>query len=319
MVKAAKRNYETFKTPTSFVTAQKVQRTYMPDEQADLDIKTSVNKIGEIVNLSQELNSLLWDKMYKGSTYEDIKDLYYDICQLDVMSGIEIDKAKKEFDIDNAKELDCIRKKYNDVFSCNDKKVVPYFFAHIARQKGYYNPERKEYRKYNTTMDYVQKKVNSFRAVKESKENKELAPFVSVLDKKKYRKVNVNYRQVKYIIKLLKDFNNNKIAVKGSDLEVKEKITKINLLYDTLAQRINESTIGFSTLYEILNLIDNKDCENINTLLLGILFTCKNKTFVETIEETAENVTRLVPVEKKSKKFRCEQGLFVFGKMMELI
>ena len=74
----------------------KVKRYYTPEQQADLDIKTSVNKIGEIVNLSQELNSLLWDKMYHGATYNDIKELYYDICQLDVMSGIEIDKARSE-------------------------------------------------------------------------------------------------------------------------------------------------------------------------------------------------------------------------------
>lgn len=90
LLKAAKRNYHLFKTPTSFVTAKKVQRYYTPEEQADLDIKTSVNKIGEIINLSQELNSLLWDKMYNGYSYDDIKELYYDICQLDVMSGIEI-------------------------------------------------------------------------------------------------------------------------------------------------------------------------------------------------------------------------------------
>ena len=64
--------------------------------------------------MSQELNSLLWDKMYHGATYDDIKELYYDICQLDVMSGIEIDKAKKEFIINNGKELDKLREKYDE-------------------------------------------------------------------------------------------------------------------------------------------------------------------------------------------------------------
>ena len=116
LIRAARRNYNVFKTPTSFVTAQKVKRYYTPEEQADLDIKTSVNKIGEIINLSQELNSLLWDKMYHGSSYNDIKELYYDICQLDVMSGIEIDKAKKEFDVNNSKELDKMREKYKKYF-----------------------------------------------------------------------------------------------------------------------------------------------------------------------------------------------------------
>lgn len=145
LIRAAKRNYRTFKTPTSFVTAKKVKRYYTPEEQADLDIKTSVNKIGEIINLSQELNSLLWDKMYHGYEYEDVKELYYDICQLDIMSGIEIDKAKKEFDINNAKELDKMREKYKEELSDEyNKKKMPHFFAHISRQKGYYNPHHKE-------------------------------------------------------------------------------------------------------------------------------------------------------------------------------
>ena len=90
LIRAAKRNYNTFKTSASFVEAQKVKSYYTAEQQADLDIKTAVNKIGEIVNLSQELNSLLWNKMYYGTSYDDVKELYYDICQLNVMSGIEI-------------------------------------------------------------------------------------------------------------------------------------------------------------------------------------------------------------------------------------
>lgn len=88
LIRAAKRNYHLFKTPTSFVSARKVKRYYTPEQQSDLDIKTSVNKIGEIINLSQELNSLLWDRMYHGETYDDIKELYYDICQLPTASDM---------------------------------------------------------------------------------------------------------------------------------------------------------------------------------------------------------------------------------------
>ena len=54
-------------------------------EKADLDIKTSVNKIGEIINLSQELNSILWDRLHNGASIESVMSLYCDIAQLDVM------------------------------------------------------------------------------------------------------------------------------------------------------------------------------------------------------------------------------------------
>ena len=53
-----------------------------------------MQKIGEIINLSQELNSKFWDNINRGQTLEENLELYYDIAKLDVMSCIEIDKAK---------------------------------------------------------------------------------------------------------------------------------------------------------------------------------------------------------------------------------
>ena len=88
LLNAAKRHYNHFLVPTSCVSSQKIKRYYTPEEQADLDVKTSVNKIGEIVNLSQILNSLYWDKLNNGKSQDELKDLYFDICQLDVMSNI---------------------------------------------------------------------------------------------------------------------------------------------------------------------------------------------------------------------------------------
>ena len=99
MIQAALRNYDKFLVPTNFVESKKSKRYFTSTQKADLDIKTSVNKIGDIINLSQELQSYMWDQLNHGASYEDVKELYYDLCQLDVMSGLEIDMAKKEFDI----------------------------------------------------------------------------------------------------------------------------------------------------------------------------------------------------------------------------
>ena len=90
LIESAKRNYHNFPVPTKLVESTKVKRKYTSEQQADLDIKTSVNKIGEIINLSQELNSLLWDRINKGEDVEDVMELYCDISQLDVMSNLEI-------------------------------------------------------------------------------------------------------------------------------------------------------------------------------------------------------------------------------------
>lgn len=90
LIRAAERNYDVFKVPTCFVDSQKTVRFYACEEKSDLDVKTSVNKIGEIVNLSQFLNSILWDKVNNGAKTTDCKELYDDICKLAVLSGIEI-------------------------------------------------------------------------------------------------------------------------------------------------------------------------------------------------------------------------------------
>lgn len=89
-IKAAERNYNKFLVPTNFVESKKIKRSYTNEQKADLDIKTSVNKIGEIINLSQEIQSLMWHKLNNGASFEEVEELYMDVCQLSVMSGVEI-------------------------------------------------------------------------------------------------------------------------------------------------------------------------------------------------------------------------------------
>ena len=98
------------------------------DQKAELDIKTSDSsvEIGEIINCSQILNSKLWDMVNKGEPIESpkIQELYAIISQLDVMSCISIDSAKREFPVDLDMELKTIRNKYLDK-EVVDKKYKP--------------------------------------------------------------------------------------------------------------------------------------------------------------------------------------------------
>ncbi len=302
LINAAQRNYHIFKTPTSFVSSTKVKRYYTPEQQADLDIKTSVNKIGEIVNLSQELNSLLWDRIYNGETYNGVKDLYYDICQLDVMSGIEIDKAKKEFIIDNCKELEKLRQKYEETLReyeeddngnlIRGKKRMPYFFSHVSRQKGYYNPEKKHYCKYHTTMDYVQTIVNGFKI--KNPYMKDWLPFVSILDSTSYRTSNVNQKQINKIYSLLKKYINERNNIYACESDTKEsKNEKAAKLKVDLITDINSETIGFSTLYRLLSSIECKENSKIKKLLLEILYLCGNESFNKAIYHSVNDIKQL--------------------------
>lgn len=302
LIRAAKRNYHLFKTPTSFVSARKVKRYYTPEQQADLDIKTSVNKIGEIVNLSQELNSLLWDKMYHGANYNDTKELYYDICQLDVMSGIEIDKAKKEFDIDNGKELNKLRYKYDsfvreyeeneDGDLVKGKKKMPHFFSHISKQKGYYNPEKKHYCKYHTSMDYLQTIINGFKIKNPYK--KDWLPFVSILDSTLFRTSSVNQKQINKIYSILKKYIAERKNIYGSSTDSKEeKNQKANILREQLISDIDSEVIGFSSLYRLLSSMEDKENSQIKNILLEVLYLCGNDSFNKAIIQSKDKILQL--------------------------
>lgn len=53
LIKAAEMHYGDFKVPTNLVSSIKTKRKYDSADKADLDVKTSVNKIGEICNKSR--------------------------------------------------------------------------------------------------------------------------------------------------------------------------------------------------------------------------------------------------------------------------
>ena len=103
-------------------------KTITPDDKtsesvflSSVDDKLSNNLIGEIVNLSQRLNSLIWmlaplkiqrEKYANWNkwTAEIGKDIYEKgCCTLAVLSNIEIDSAKRSYHCDTKKELDKIQ------------------------------------------------------------------------------------------------------------------------------------------------------------------------------------------------------------------
>lgn len=150
LVECAERYKNYFKVPVCGIPSMSKKGQTL----AELDHDTSENKIGEIVNLSQKLNSIIWNKMKGGAPTEKILEIYNDVCKLAVLSGIEIDKAKRAYDNVNVwKELSALHKKYN--------RPAPIFFKEID-EKGKEN----EYDFYDTAMDYIYQAVKKFNFVK---------------------------------------------------------------------------------------------------------------------------------------------------------
>lgn len=264
LLDAAKKNYKFFKVPTSNVHARKVQRRYTPDDQADLDIKTSNNLIGEIINLSQQLNTQLWNIANNSNLtiqelYEtdiEFRELYFDICQLDVMSCIEIDKAKKEFDVDSKAEIKKIQNRHNEIDEETGLKKQAYFLGVISKIKGYEEKKNVSYTFFDTTMDYLEQEINDFNPARCKKNRILLSDLFKPVN---YNKNLVNKKQIAAIRQLLSKLSLDKIQIMKLDKYTYSHDAKYNLfnnekqkIYKSMSQyKINEHT-----RYRLLKYID---------------------------------------------------------------
>jgi hypothetical protein len=120
---------------------------HTPEGLAALDDRIAANRIGEIVNLSQSLNSLYWDLRHKGAPKAELDALYGDVCVLAVLSGMEIDSAKRQYPVKSSRVLSAIRAGYG--VRNGEVRLPPAFFAHVQRKK------HGEVTHYHTPMDLL--------------------------------------------------------------------------------------------------------------------------------------------------------------------
>ena len=290
LINSAKKNYKYFKVPTRNINPPKSKRHYTFDDLADLDDKTSNNKIGEIVNLSQELNSLLWDMVAKSgesveNQYEYIKEIYYDVCQLDVLSNIEIDRAKKEFPVDSTSELKRMRNKYSGLLTMTDgRKKMPYFLGFIADTKNYKNVNKKDYQKYDTSMDLLHSCVSNKRSSKSKGSN--FLSIVEIFKPLDYDKDKVKKSQISKIIKLAQNtYAYNRAISQNSTLTGKEKHIYIMNAKEDLLYEINRMKINKHTMYRLLWNLDKDKNSSIKNLLFYLLFNYKNDILTELLNQ----------------------------------
>src|SRR5690606_27991158 len=165
------------------------------------------------VNMSQILNSRLWEIKRDGGNYDDI---YKDICKLAVMSSIEIDKAKREAAVNNAHELKLLKKKYPELM-----KEKPMFFYHLPSNDVNIVKDSDKHRQYETTMDYLEdivtKRIRKIRANHSTK--LEIKDLLAPLDEKQA----INPSDKKQATRIIKDCDNL-----ASQTRADRKSTRLN-------------------------------------------------------------------------------------------
>ena len=114
LVKKAKYCEEYFPTPICKIVPETKKRFYCIEDFIDCDKVIAGAKIGEIVDLSQLLQSYYHDvnanpDIEECKKKEVLTYLENEISKLASLSGCEIDRAKREFPVDTEKELNKIR------------------------------------------------------------------------------------------------------------------------------------------------------------------------------------------------------------------
>ena len=293
LIKAAQKNYGKFLVPTNLVESRKTQRFYTDAQKADLDIKTAVNKIGEIINLSQRLQSFMWHQINNGASIEDVKQLYLDICQLAVMSNIEIDSAKKEFDISNAEELEKLRMKWQR-FDEQGRYIEPYFFEFVSKAKGFFNDKRKAYVHHDTSMDYLEEIVKEYRspAIRGGK-----IPLTDILDVESLKLNRIHYKQAELILSQIRIFKYSTYTLFQTDNENLDSDLKYQFYEDKRTELINyineEAAPNRDTLLYLLKNIESDKNNDIKNYLVDILFNIGNNTAFELIKASAHPIAYL--------------------------
>lgn len=321
LVQAAKRNYHNFPVPTKLVESEICERKYTNIDKADLDIKTSINKIGEIINLSQELNSILWDRLYHGTIIDDIMELYCDIAQLDVMSNLEIDSAKRENPANNTLELKKLKRKY-DVRDKKGRHIRPMFFKYLDENKGYrngyyiYNEEgqkigveerlkeakeeaknangeiekgRMSYLFHETSMDYLQKCINKF-SIRTSKKGQ--IKFSDILTVENTSMEKVSYAQVNKVISYLYD-TKEKISSIWSSLFVENFVVKAKMAAECreeCSRMIGRLRMNDSTMLNLLKKVEGEKYKDIHLMMFTILFNAPNQDFYRLIRHSQKTI-----------------------------
>lgn len=305
MVSAAERS-ACFAVPVCSIASTRKKYTDTPEDKAELDHEISQNRIGEIINLSQLFNTLYWhNTVNTPSGAEENNRLYEDICILAVLSGMEIDKAKRNYDVATASVLKSLYAKY-------PIKKTPEFFKFIM-----YTLEKKHFDgevfRYDTTMDYVFSQTKDFtREVSKPREKRPpLSSFVQIAEQNGMviKSCKNDARDCEYIKEYLRrcrlHIDELRIGIKGLDAD--EKYQRQQEIEDIYREAIEYVTKKLRSPYMLKYLIQNideglSDAENNDKKFYWILFEAlcleQNHSFYELLSNTRNSdMHDLVPDE----------------------
>ena len=268
-----------------------------PEGLAQLDRTIAKNHIGEIINLSQFLNCLFWDCLMSEEPLDSLMPMYHEICKLAVLSGMEIDKAKRMYDINADKVLSLLEKPKIEFKKKNGGKL-PNFFYFMIGQESKISADNNA--TMNTPMAYVYDAVENLnRKQRENRKIKLLELFelntadADSNDSRRKRKiietVLATYDELKHL-KIKEDEVNS-----DEDAAIAEKREEI---FKNCLDMVKRNIANDHVLYLLLKELDlDKQSEYSVSRAKSLLFACL------LFEENG----RLLSKVKTPGKYRCAE------------
>lgn len=307
-----------YPTPVNRVTADKTKRYYNNADMADVDYAISVNLIGDIINTSQKLNSYYWDLKFNNKEAigkekeildKELEELYGLISLCSSLSQIEIDKAKKFYDIDMSEILDNIKGSKYVYIDTQKKEIKPYFFKFQGtnKTKKMRDNSKLVYKNLNTAMDYLEEIIDS---IPRSKSSKNVNICELLVEKNSRRSNRKQMVEIKGKVKELNEKIKHIMALE--DMDKREKLLIIEELKEDLIEELKNKKIIVETVIALVkqaykeSIKDKNDNSEYGLLLVSLLFKSHPDIVLEAFKDGTDKVKWLE---------ECECGkIMIWGK-----
>ena len=318
IVNVTKENYERFSVPVmGFKPDPKELENIVPDKKENrirnlvaIDNKIANNRVGEIVNFTQKLNSHLWNELNHNPNF-DFDELYNRICILSILAGCEIDSSKRTFRFVTLSEIRRARQ-FADA-NGYDKKPVFFFYVSTGGKK---KPKIEKIDKYLgdlsdddfflTSMDHLWKYARlqmGFRSLRNSKTIEFNKLICANIDSRGLSKENYNQieRARDALIQTRKILNDEKKARKEESYQIQRNNfnTEIELCYDKIKSGIANKK---KTRVLINKYILNEATPHSLLFLLLYIISLKEKELGYGYGDLFENDGGVPALEQTSKK-----------------
>lgn len=167
--------------------------------------------------------------------------------------------------------------------------MKPNFFAHVARQKGYYDPKKKYYKHHETTMDHLQKILLS---AKVQEPVWKYLPFSSIITRGSNNAL-VDYDEVERILSVVRDARKsvqNVWSIDNGLMGTAEKYELAMTIQQECIDYIDKIRLTKSTMRYLLMQIEMPENAQLQRTLFHSLFGAPNKSFYELIMASAQSI-----------------------------